>query len=471
MTESPRASRGDTSAVERLADWAVSIQTADISLAALQQAKLLLLDTIGCGLAALDEHAARAVLEAAAALGGAPQCSVIGRAAKTSLTNAVLANGMLIRVLDLNDYMIDASGSIGGHPSDNVPIALATGELHHRSGRDVLAAIVLGYELYGRCKNFIERRSPWDGASISGIVAPVMAGWLMRLDRSALAHAIALSLARAGTSGVVRSGDMSAAKSLANALVAQNGVQAAVLARHGVTGPLAILEHPRGMKAVFPKFDAAALTLPLQADSYVMKSNVKPFPGVATAQAAIAAAIELHRLVGSDAGRLERIRVVMADYPTVRRHQQDRERADPKSREAADHSFHFLIAAALMDGRFGVAQFAGERWNDPVLRALMSRIEMATDLDLARRAPGSYPCLIEAQDRDGRSYRAEVLFPPGFSRGGLEREAIFAKFHGLTADRLPTAARDRIIGAAMTLDDSPSLAALLVALTAAAAPA
>ena len=84
---------------------------------------------------------------------------MIGSTAKTSLANAVLANGLLIRVLDFNDYVIEPDGSIGGHPSDNIPVALAAGEFDNRSGLDVLAAIVIGYELYGRCKSFLERRS------------------------------------------------------------------------------------------------------------------------------------------------------------------------------------------------------------------------------------------------------------------------------------------------------------------------
>jgi 2-methylcitrate dehydratase len=465
MTSSSKnTSTGIPGTVERLADWAMSIRASDIPLPALHQAQLLLLDTIGCALAAPEHHASRAVIEATAAMGGAPECTVIGSRAKTNLPNAVLANGMLIRVLDLNDYVIEPDGSIGGHPSDNIPVALAAGELAHCSGRDMLSAIVIGYELFGRCKGYLERRSFWDGSSISGLVVPVMAGWLMRLDRVALSHAIALSVARAATSAVVRSGDMSAAKSLANALVAQNGAQAALLARHGVTGPLAVLDHPRGMKAVFPKLDAAALTSPLQTNSYVMRSNVKAYPCVATAQAAVAAAIELHRLTGGNLALLDRIRVVMADLPTVRAHQEDPERADPKSHESADHSFPFLIAATLIDGTFGPAQFDGERWNNAEVRAVMSRMEMTTDAELTQRAPGSYPCLLEASGTDGREYRAEVLHPPGFSRGSLERKAVVAKFHALTETRVSRVARDRIIDAALALDKLPSLDPLMTAL-------
>ena len=468
MTPRPITSTGKPSTVERLADWALSIRASDIPRPAIEQAKQLLLDTIGCGLAACEQHTARNVLSAVANTGGNPQCTVIGGAAKTSLANAVLANGLLIRVLDFNDYVIEPDGSIGGHPSDNIPVALATGEFDNRSGPEVLAAIVIGYELYGRCKSFLERRSPWDGSSISGIIAPVMAGWLMRLDRDALSHAIALSVARTATSATVRWGEMSAAKSLANALVAQNGAQAALLARHGLTGPRAVLDHPRGMQAVFSKVDAVALTLPLQADSYVMRSNVKAYPCVATAQAAVSAALELHKLIGGNARALNSIRVVMADTPTVRAHQEDHDRADPKSHEAADHSFPFLIAAALVDGTFGLAQFQDERWNNRDVRAVMNCMQMTTDAELAQRAPGSYPCLLEATANDGRSYRAEVLYPPGLSRGALARQPVVGKFHGLTESRVPRTARDRIIDAVMALDESPSLAALVKALAAAA---
>jgi 2-methylcitrate dehydratase len=330
----------------------------------------------------------------------------------------------------------------------------------------VLAAIVIGYELYGRCKNMMERHSAWDGVSLSGIVAPVMAGRLMHLNPSTLAHAIALSVARAATSAAIRTGDMSAAKSLANALVAQNAVQAALLARHGVTGPLAVLDHARGMQTVFPRFDADAMTRPLPADNYVMKSNVKAFPCVATGQAAVAAALDLHREIGGDIRQLKRLRVVMADVPAVRAHQNDRERADPISREAADHSFHFVIAAALKDGAFGLAQYSGERWNDPELRNLMRRMEMTIDVGLAQRAPGSYPCRIEAETTDGRSYQAEVLLPPGLSHGSLQPQVVIGKFDALTAPRLSVAARQGIVDAVMTLDNSPSLAALQAALIA-----
>src|SRR5580693_6664075 len=140
--------------IELLARWVLAPRADEIPEAAVRQAKLLVLDTIGCGYAALGEDSARAVLATLADLGGAPRCSVIG-AAKTSAPNAVLANGALIRILDLNDYVNNRKGEIGGHPSDNIPVALAAGEMCGSRGRDLIAAIVLGYELFGRAKDLI----------------------------------------------------------------------------------------------------------------------------------------------------------------------------------------------------------------------------------------------------------------------------------------------------------------------------
>src|SRR3954463_15473564 len=114
-------------AVERLAEWILAVRTQDIPDAAINQAKLLLLDSIGCAYAAFEEEAAHAVLATLQGMGGAPQCTVIGSAGKTSAPNAVLVNGSLVRILDLNDYVNTKDGQIGGHPSDNIVVALAAG--------------------------------------------------------------------------------------------------------------------------------------------------------------------------------------------------------------------------------------------------------------------------------------------------------------------------------------------------------
>jgi 2-methylcitrate dehydratase len=453
-------SQSDQGAIARLAAWLTALRAEDFSQRAIERAKLLLLDTLGCGFAALDDDGARAVLATLTALGEKPQCTVLGHRHGMSAPSAVLANGTLIRVLDLNDYVVGAhpqSGARGGHPSDNIPVALATAELIPSSGRDLLAAIVLGYEIYGRGKALMAADSIWDGISISGLVAPAVAGWLLRLPEETLAHAIALSAARAATPVAVREGGISAAKNIANALIAQNGMQATLLAQQGVTGPLDLFEAERGLRTVFPGGPAGEIfAAPLPDDSFIMRSAIKAYPCFAGGQSAVAAGTALHRRVGGNVDRLKTIRVALADLPTVRRWLADPGRIDPRSREAADHSLHFLIAVALSDGALGLRQFDNARWNGAKMRALMARLDITTDADLTRRAGEAYPCAIHATGHDGQPYDVEILEPPGFSPDGLDTQTVLDKFARVTERHLPPDAQSRIVNAVMALDKAIS---------------
>jgi 2-methylcitrate dehydratase len=463
-------SRSDKGAIERLAAWLSALRAEDFPQRAIARAKLLLLDTLGCGFAALDDDGARAVLATLDTLGEKPQCTVLGHPRGMSAPSAVLANGTLIRVLDLNDYVVGAhpqSGARGGHPSDNIPVALAAAELAHSRGRDLLAAIVLAYEIYGRGKALMDADTMWDGISISSVVAPAVAGWLLRLPQHKLAHAIALSAARSATPVAVREGGISAAKNIANALIAQNGMQATLLAQQGVTGPLDLFEAERGLRAVFPRGPAGEIfDAPLPDDSFIMRSAIKVFPCFAGGQSAVAAGIALHRLVGGNVDQLKTIRVTLTDLPIVRRWLADRGRIEPRSREAADHSLNFLIAVALNDGAFGLRQFDNERWNDAKVRALMAKLDITTDADLTRRAAEAYPCALHATGRDGRPYDIEVLQPPGFSPNGLDTPTVLDKFTGITERHLAPGSRNRIVDAVMALDKATSCDGLMQLLAA-----
>jgi 2-methylcitrate dehydratase len=431
----------------------------------MKQAKLLLLDTIGCGFAGRGEPAAQAVLRAAPRSMG--PCPVIGQTARTGMMDAVLANGVLVRVLDLNDYIIGTAHGepeSAGHPSDNIPVALAASATRKVSGRETLAAIVFGYELYARLQQAMDRSGAWDGVTVSGIVAPAIAGLLLGLSEPQLAHALALGAARAATPSIVRSADISAAKSLANALVAQAGVQAALLAEQGATGPLAILDDSRGLRDLFVHLDASALCAPFLSDGAILRAHVKTYPCINTGQSAVAAALKLHAMLGGRASSLSRIEVMMADYKVTKRHQDDPERRRPVSREAADHSFPFVVAVALIDGQFGPKQFEHERWRDERVTALMERIVMRRDPAWNARAPGSYPCSIRAIGADGAEHHVDVAYPPGYSQDSLDARIVLDKFHGVTESILDRAGRARIVDTVMEFDQCPSAEALSAAI-------
>jgi 2-methylcitrate dehydratase len=454
------------SAAQNLAQWALAIRSTDIPEACISQAKLLLLDSIGCAIAAGDEAVCKNIFAVCEDVGGHGPCTIIGRSRTVDIPHAILANGTLTRMLDLNDYVVVVGKNgpqIGGHPSDNIPVALAAGEARDRSGRDILAAIVIGYEVFGRLKDLMDRKGPWDGVSISGFVAPVMAARLMGMDAQRLAHALALSGARAATPALVRHGGISAAKSIANAMVAQSAVEATLLAERGITGPLAILEHQRGMRSVFPMGNLETLTAEFPAQAYIMQSNVKAYPCVATGQSAVAAALKFHCVLKGKTDALTRIEVAMIDHPFIRDQQEDPKRVHPQSREAADHSFQFLVAVALTDGAMGPAQFEGERWRDPKITALMDKIVMTGDPALGDRAPGTYPSVLRVQDATGKEHLVEQLFPPGYSQGGISENDVVEKFHSVAA-KIDRSKRDQIIAAALAFDRATNPQALISAL-------
>ena len=350
--------------VEKLADWALGIRAEDIPEATLQQAKLLLLDTIGCGYAALDEEASRAVIATMAEAGGAPQCTVIGSTTKTSAPGAVLLNGALFRILDLNDYVNTKSGQIGGHPSDNIPVALAAAELAGASGRDVLAAIVVGYEIYGRLQGSDGRRQRLGRHHGLRLRGARDGARLMGLDRvTARECAGAQRRARADTAGRAPWRDLGG----------EVGRQCAGRAERHAGDDARQARHDRPARPVRePAWAGIAVPSPRRiADgaaraptAILMGCHVKAYPCLATGQSIVHAGLDIHRQVGGDAGRLRHITVAIADTPSLRRQKDDPGRIDPTSREAADHSFNFLAAVAMVDGAFGLAQFDNERWND-----------------------------------------------------------------------------------------------------------
>lgn len=464
---------GETTTVTGLAEAIAAFRSGALSEVVVRQAELLILDTIGCAIAAEGEGTVAEVRRVATAVGGALQATAIG-GAKTSVLNAVLVNGAMVRVLDLNDYNIATDGEepeMGGHPSDNIVVALAVGEWKAASGREVIAAVVLGYEVFARLKDAITRMRQFDGSSVSGIVAPAMAGWLMGLDAGRLAHALAFGAARCMAPLLMRRGRISSAKSLSNALIAQSGVLAALLAAEGATGPLAVLDHPLGVRAMFTEdADLAAFTAPLSAPEAILGNHVKAYPCVGTGQAAVAAAIGLHRRLGDRIGDIERIDITMADYPYTRGHQTDPGRTNPTSRHAADHCFPFVVAAALMDGELTPRQFEGERWADPTIRDLMSRTEMGVDAALNERAPGGFPCRVRIALEGGDELMEEVLYPPGYSRDSLEEAVVVEKFNTFAGPVIGEARADEIKALVLGLDGLPSVEPLMTALSGALAP-
>lgn len=453
--------------IESLAAWTLSNQPVQRSELARRQAKFLVLDTLGAALASVGFETIHSVQAMVTSLGGLPDCTIAGLGMKSSVLNAVFANGALVRALDLNDVQwMPKEGhlSVAGHCSDNIPVALSVGEWQGSSGAEVLDAIVLGYEMFGRLRDVMPFDIPWDGTSASGLVAAAMAGRLMGLDAPRQANALALAAIRCATPKVVRWGKLSAAKNLANSMIAQSGVMAALLAREGISGPLEVLDHKGGTHQVFdPKLDFSTLWRDSRDPLYIMASNIKSYPCIGTAQTLIVAALDGHRRLAGRVEQIESVEVEMADLPMVRNQQAEIARKYPKTREAADHSFTFLPAIVLLDGKLTLDQYDGERWTAPDVCRLMDKVTLLVSKDAANAAPDSMPCRLRVRLVGGETIATECLYPPGhsFPGRGLDESVVEQKFREFSKKVLSPAQQDKAIAEVLAIERATDIRRLM----------
>jgi len=452
--------------VQQIAANVLGVSATTIPAEVVEHTKALILDSIGCALAAADEPVFARASQVLAQLGGSADCTVIGSSRRVNLPQAVLLNGILIRALDLNDAYI-GPGQMG-HPSDNIAVALSVGEKFRASGLNVIASVALGYEIYCRIQDIVPVRGTWDHTTASALAAPLIAGRLIGLNAEQLAHAAALSATHGNTLAVVRTGQLANSKASANALVASQAVLCSLFAAEGMTGSLGVIEHPRGLSTGMlagAKLDLLAQRI---GEQYrIMNSAIKAYPCIGTAQTMVAGVLQARAGIADPAREVERIEVAMADIPIVSTQVADEQRRYPASRESADHSFYYLAAAALSDGEISEAQFAPGRWLQAEMTETMARVSIRTDASLNKHTPGSYPAVVKLILQSGESREVEVIFPKGHPNNRMSPAEVEDKFRACARDRVPPARQEKIIEKARELEKLASVAEFMSDLPAA----
>ena len=463
MAESETAKASKTPIVKEIAERILALGWTSIPTEVATHAKELILDSIGCALAARGGHAYERAAHTFEQIGGNADCTIIGSNRRMPVTGAVMLNGILIRELDLNDAYV-GPGQMG-HPSDNIAVALSVGEKRGASGADVLAAVIAGYELYCRIQDIIVSRGPWDHVTASALAAPAIAGRLLKLDADQLANALALSAAHGNTLSAVRSGQLSNAKAMANAFVAHQATLCCLLAAQGATGPLSIFEGKGGLNQAFlAGADLSLLTEPTGNRFRISDVSIKAYPCIGTAQSMVAGVIQARKEIGDPVKEVKRIEIRMADTPFVRGQVEDEDRRYPTSRETADHSFYYLAAVALLDGELTEAQFEADRWLESSITTLMERMTIRTDASLNKYTPESFPCVLELTTAIGEKRTLEVFYPKGHPKNRMSSVEVERKFRSCARGLLSEAQQTKIISVAHDLEKLQNIAELMQAL-------
>ena len=460
-----------TGALEALAALMHSVRFEELPPEVVSAVTARVLDTLGCAFGALDSDVGRAVRRLAADCGGAPQATLIGTGEKTSAPLATLVNGSLLRYLDSNDYYFSRDPA---HPSGNLAVALAVGEREHRSGRDIIAALVAAYEIHLRLCDFAGEpslwRRGWHHGTNAQFSSAALAARLAGDDPLRTAHAMAIAASHQNTLAQLQSGAVSMIKGTAEGWVAKAGVEAALLAHHGVTGPLALMEGAAGWAAcVAGAVDFDALCAPLNGRYRLLETSIKPYPAVATAVAPIRAAIELHRAGLPPLGEIERIVVRLPAFAlgTPSAHAG---RRYPEHIESAQHSFYYCPVIALLDGACGEAQFVAAKLAGAQLRELLAKVELNEDAELTALWPQSAGGAVELHLRDGSVRSHRCPYPPGHPRLALTEQELATKFHDYADPVLTRAGALALRDAVRDLAACPDLREFTCLLAAPSAP-
>ena len=436
---------------EHLSDHAHRLRYADLSPETIHQVKRTLVDTLGCAAGAFDGEPAVIAVRLASRIQGAPPARILGSPQRTSLDFAAFANTVLVRYLDCNDTYA-ARGT--GHPSDMIPAVLAVADGRRADGRSVITAIAVAYEAFCRLADTVPLKG-WDQGMFAAIGTACGAGKILGLDRAALGNAISIAITSGVPLGVTRIGELSMWKGCATAAANRTGVFAAELAAEGMTGP----GHP------FEGRDGLWQHLSMEAPKWerfggggepfrITSTSFKAYPSVVHTQGPIGLVLELRQELGG--AQIDSVRV--ATYAeAVRRTAAEAEKWNPSTRETADHSTPYLVAAALQDGGVTPATFAPARIQDPALRPLMKKLTVVEDPEFTRRYPAESCTRVELTTTDGRTLTAETSHPKGHRRNPLTDAEVELKFRGLAAGALGAKGCDRVLSEVWSLEKAATV--------------
>ncbi len=447
---------------EQLAEFTAGVRYEDLSPDAVYQVKRFLWDSFGCAYGGLDTRDATIMREYLRDLGGPAESSVIGTGERGPALHTSLVNALLIRALDYNDIYWNQDPS---HPSDIIPAALSMAEAHGGNGRDVILGIALAYEFEMRfCQAALPgiRERKWHHASLTAFVSPLVAGKMLGLNAEQLVHAMGISASHSMTLGCVTAGKLTMMKNTVDPLATQSGVQAALLAAKGYHGPAHVVDGKEGLtQCLGPDWDLDRLTENLGKDWQILKCGMKAFPTEALTHAPISGVLDLvleHNLTPEN---IEQI-----DIDTLSRAADilsDPSKYNPTTRETADHSLPYCVAAAVVFRHVTPAVFDERHLFDPRLRAVLPKIKVRAEPEFEKQFPRIQPCKVTISTTDRRKVSKRLDWPKGDPRSPMTDEELDVKVRSLTEGKLSPKAHARLRETIFNLEKVSRAADLMLA--------
>ena len=438
-------------ATRDLAAFASRLRFEDIPAPVVERMKDCALDAIGCCLHGVTLPWTRKVQEMVLAEGAAPAASIFGGGGKTSVSQAVLVNATAGHAFELDDIHKE---SIVHPGSLALPVAVALAEAAGGiSGRDLITAMVAGYEVGTRVGNaatmslFLRGFHP-QGTS-GAFVAAATAGRMLGLDPGKMQHTLGIVGSQAG--GLMAAQEGAMVKRFHCGRAAQSGVYSALLARRGFTGITNVLEAPYGgyLSSLSDKPAPAKLTAGLGAVWETANVGYKPHASVTSIHTALDALADLMRenklaaddIVRVDAGLSHMTHVHCAwTY-------------EAQGVTAAQMNLYYGLAVIALDGAAFVDQYREDRLRDPRILDFIGRIRARVDPEIEAMGPAfRHAARLKVETRDRRTLTREILHRRGSPENPLKPGDIEYKFRNVARGCLAPARLEQVIEICKTLD-------------------
>jgi 2-methylcitrate dehydratase PrpD len=418
--------------------------------------KLFFLDWLGSAYAGKDLPPIRMMRKVARSLGGTPEATSIPDGSKTNCLLASLLNGASSHIVEMDDLHRESIL----HPAAAIlPAVLAAGEREGSSGKALIVAISVGYEVGIRVALAVgpSHYNFWHTTATCGTFgAAAGSAKVLHLNEDQFAWAI-------GSAGTQAAGlweflaESAMSKQLHPGKAAMNGLLAALLAKEGFTGARRILEGEKGFfRATSQDFDERKCTANLGKVFHSERNSIKYHASCGHTHSAIDAVI-----LATGGKTLLPAEVEAVDLFVYQGAIDLLGNIEPKTPYLAKFNLPFCVATALRYGHVQSGDFTPARLEDNDLKQLMKKVKFAGDPDLSRAYPRKWPARVTIILKDGRRLDATSEYPKGDPENPLSERELITKFKGLTEGTLPSSQADAIVDRVMSLESIDNVNELL----------
>ena len=447
---------------KKLINFARSLRFKDLPDKAVIAAKQRIISSLGVALGAYDAPPIKIARSLAQPVAAGPASHVWGTDAMVAPDVAAFINSAMVRVFDMSDTRVMAAVS---HPADAFPAILAVAEAQRVSGRELLLATTIAYEVQCRFVDVVPyNHKGWDQTTVVALGSALGCGRLLGLNEEQLYHALSISIVSNLALNQTRTGTLSMWKGMAGAAGARAGVFAAYLASKGMTGPQDVFEGKFGLWKQMMGGQTFSLPIPDRFENHtfaVQQTMIKSFPIRFHCHLPVFTAFELRKKIKADeieSLKIESIRQAFGrwmDLPEIWK---------PETRETADHSLPCTVAMAILDGEITPETFERQRYKDKDVLDFMQRITIELPDEFADPAPEIRCCRMTATTRKNKQITVEQRRTTEDDERGMTKAEIEGKFNRLTKNILKVNARKKILDTIWNLDKQKSIDALIKAM-------